>query len=133
MKWMILPYKRYFDFSGRSSRKEYWMFHLFLLVFLVGMIFILDSVERDLKYGAISDYGFGLFGIIILASIIPHVAVTIRRYHDQSLSGWYYLWTFFPYIGGLISIYFMVQEGTPDENQWGPDPLQDGIDTEIFA
>jgi uncharacterized membrane protein YhaH (DUF805 family) len=28
MEWMILPYKRYADFSGRSRRLEYWMFQL---------------------------------------------------------------------------------------------------------
>jgi hypothetical protein len=25
-EWMLLPYRRYFEFSGRSRRKEYWMF-----------------------------------------------------------------------------------------------------------
>ena len=35
MDWMLLPYKRYADFSGRSRRKEYWMFTLFIfLVYL---------------------------------------------------------------------------------------------------
>ncbi|MFN4020018.1 MAG: DUF805 domain-containing protein, partial [Erythrobacter sp.] len=28
MHWMILPLKRYADFSGRSRRKEFWMFQL---------------------------------------------------------------------------------------------------------
>ena len=29
LNWMILPYRRYFEFSGRSRRKEYWLFVLF--------------------------------------------------------------------------------------------------------
>jgi uncharacterized membrane protein YhaH (DUF805 family) len=29
MQWMLLPYRRYFEFSGRSRRMEYWMFTLF--------------------------------------------------------------------------------------------------------
>ena len=32
MEWMLLPYRRYFDFSGRSRRKEYWMFFLFVFI-----------------------------------------------------------------------------------------------------
>ncbi len=28
MEWMILPFKRYADFQGRSRRMEFWMFQL---------------------------------------------------------------------------------------------------------
>ncbi len=35
MEWMLLPIKRYADFSGRSRRKEYWMFVLFTLLLAV--------------------------------------------------------------------------------------------------
>ena len=31
MEWMLMPLRRYADFSGRSRRKEYWMFTLFIL------------------------------------------------------------------------------------------------------
>ena len=49
MNWMLMPLRRYADFSGRSRRKEYWMFVLFqalvgiaagaisLLLFATGM------------------------------------------------------------------------------------------------
>jgi uncharacterized membrane protein YhaH (DUF805 family) len=36
MEWMLLPYRRYAEFTGRSRRKEFWLFHLFL--FLVGVV-----------------------------------------------------------------------------------------------
>ena len=32
MEWMLMPLRRYADFSGRSRRKEYWMFTLFILL-----------------------------------------------------------------------------------------------------
>lgn len=32
MEWMLMPYRRYADFSGRSRRKEYWMFILFTAI-----------------------------------------------------------------------------------------------------
>ena len=36
MNYMLMPLKRYFDFSGRSRRKEYWMFVLLYLVLYIG-------------------------------------------------------------------------------------------------
>lgn len=27
MAWVLLPLRRYTDFTGRSTRKEFWMFH----------------------------------------------------------------------------------------------------------
>jgi len=36
MHWMILPFKRYFEFQGRSRRLEFWMFSLLnVIVFTV--------------------------------------------------------------------------------------------------
>ena len=36
MEWMILPYRRYFEFSGRAQRKEYWSVTIrYVLVSLV--------------------------------------------------------------------------------------------------
>ncbi|MDI1297029.1 MAG: DUF805 domain-containing protein, partial [bacterium] len=32
MEWMLLPLRRYFQFSGRARPKEYWMFMLFLIL-----------------------------------------------------------------------------------------------------
>ena len=40
MEWMLLPLKRYAEFSGRSRRKEFWMFWLLTLIlgFIAGII-----------------------------------------------------------------------------------------------
>ena len=40
MEWMLMPLRRYADFSGRSRRKEYWMFVLFeiILFTVVGVV-----------------------------------------------------------------------------------------------
>ena len=32
MEWMLMPFRRYADFSGRSRRKEFWMFQLLNLI-----------------------------------------------------------------------------------------------------
>jgi uncharacterized membrane protein YhaH (DUF805 family) len=43
MEWMILPFKRYADFKGRSRRREFWMFQLLNLILatvLAGPFFV---------------------------------------------------------------------------------------------
>jgi uncharacterized membrane protein YhaH (DUF805 family) len=32
LSWMILPYRRYAEFGGRSRRREYWSFVLFYVL-----------------------------------------------------------------------------------------------------
>ena len=139
MDWMILPYKRYADFSGRSQRKEYWMFQLLIVsAVLVGVIIFIGlgaSVEAaggKLGLDAVGIIAAVVAAIAVLGSIIPSIAVTVRRFHDQDRSGWFYLISFIPYIGRWIVFVFMCLDGTHGENQYGPDPKGTGIDTHVF-
>ena len=139
MDWMILPYKRYADFSGRSQRKEYWMFQLLIVsAVLVGVIIFIGlgaSVEAaggKLGLDAVGIIAAVVAAIAVLGSIIPSIAVTVRRFHDQDRSGWFYLISFIPYIGRWIVFVFMCFDGTHGENQYGPDPKGTGIDTHVF-
>lgn len=50
MEWMILPFKRFAEFKGRSRRQEYWMFTLFsiLVTFGAGVVdFLLGFAPED--------------------------------------------------------------------------------------
>lgn len=130
MEWMIIPLKRYADFSGRSRRMEYWMFTLFqIIVIFVPFFFLMPFGDLD---GEVPT----LFWLLLLAYLaiflIPSIAVTVRRFHDQDKSGWFYLLSFIPYIGGLIVFVFMCLEGTKGPNRFGPDPLGGGAE-EIFG
>ena len=40
MHWMLMPLRRYAEFSGRSRRKEYWMFFLFTVLVNIGFSFL---------------------------------------------------------------------------------------------
>ena len=135
MEWMIVPFKRYFDFSGRSRRKEYWMFTLFnVIVYAVLITICLLGVPwKDMSDGAADPkpgialwLGLGLIAIYFLASVIPSIAVTVRRFHDQDMSGWFYFLRFIPYVGGIVLIVFMCIQGTKGENRFGYDPLGNG-------
>lgn len=150
MNWMILPYKRYFDFSGRSRRMEYWMFTLFCVIvafvmialMLAGGLSIASFVTPEaaqMSLGPMVFLGAGLLGLFWLGTIIPSIAVVVRRLHDRDMSGWWYLGivvaSMIPLIGVIASIAFivlMLLPGTPGPNRFGPDP-KDPTNAEVFA
>ncbi|MBL8260841.1 MAG: DUF805 domain-containing protein [Xanthomonadaceae bacterium] len=128
MEWMLMPLKRYADFNGRSRRKEYWMFTL--LTFIVYMVlYALMIMGTDFQNGGLSALGMlaaGLLGIFGLGVLVPSIAVTVRRFHDQDKSGWFVLLAFIPFLGGLILLVFMCLEGTRGSNRFGDDPKAGG-------
>lgn len=169
MEWMLMPLKRYAQFSGRARRKEYWMYILFLVIVSV-VLSILDSVlglggrtalgpgVTPTAGGMTASYGFMTRGgiltnLFMLATLIPSLAVAVRRLHDTNRSGWWILAPLVPYIlgfflmlmaiptgqfalmgvGGLLllvgfgcAIMLLVwycMPGTSGTNDYGPDPL----------
>ena len=125
MNWYLEVIKNnYANFSGRARRKEYWMFivvNTIILAVLYGIMF--SSI--DSYTGEMSGTGFAaliIIGIYSLATIIPNIAVTVRRFQDQDRSGWMILLSFIPFVGGLILFIFMCLDGTRGENRFGLDP-----------
>ena len=123
MEWMLMPLKRYADFSGRSRRKEYWMFILLIVLAAI----VVGVIERVL--GLSGSVG-GVYGplslILILGIFIPALAAQVRRFHDQGKSGWFVLIGLIPLLGGIIVLVFMCLEGTNGPNEYGPDPKGSG-------
>lgn len=120
MNWYLQVLKKYAEFSGRARRKEYWMFALFNIIFLVVAI-ILDNVLGT----AIEGVGYGLFYILYaLAVLIPGLAVAVRRLHDVGKSGWMMLIALIPLIGAIWLLVLMVIDSNPGENEYGPNPKE---------
>lgn len=130
MQEMILPLKRYAQFEGRANRREYWMFQLFLLLAAtaIGALSLTVALVAGLVLEADSSWMAGitigalaLVGLLWLATIVPLVAVTVRRLHDCGQSGWLYLLALVPG-GGLVILIFALLPGTPQDNPYGPVP-----------
>jgi uncharacterized membrane protein YhaH (DUF805 family) len=118
MNWYLKVLKQYADFNGRARRKEYWMFVLFNMIFAI-VAMILDNVLGI----AMEGIGYGpLYGLYVLAIIIPSIAVGVRRLHDIGKSGWMYLITFIPLIGPFWLLLLMTTDSNPGENQYGENP-----------
>lgn len=126
MQDMTLALKRYAQFEGRANRREYWMFQLFLFLvatavsLLAGVLAIIMRSSPD-ALSAILIGTMVLLGLMWLATIVPLIAVTVRRLHDCNQSGWLYLLALVP-MGGLVILVFALLPGTPQENPYGPVP-----------
>jgi uncharacterized membrane protein YhaH (DUF805 family) len=128
---MLLPLKRYAEFSGRSQRKEYWMFTLGVIIAEVVIMIVEGILGINRMVGGI--YG-PILSLFVLALIIPSLAVSIRRLHDIDKSGWFLLLAFIPLIGSIILLVFFCTNGTSGPNRFGADPKgPDGNLGEVFA
>ncbi len=76
--------------------------------------------------GILTWIGICLMLLFWAGTLIPSIAVTVRRLHDQDLSGWFYLLVLIPYLGGLVIFVFMCIRGTRGPNRFGDDPLDPG-------
>ena len=97
----------------------------------------------DLEPSTATTLLFSGFGLVVaiywLATIIPSLAVTVRRLHDRGMSGWWYLGfvviSMIQLVGIVASIAFLVimlLPGTPGPNRWGADP-KDPSSAQVFA
>ena len=120
MNYYLEAFSKYATFSGRARRKEYWMFILFNMLFAI-VAMILDNLAGL----AIPELGYGpIYGLYILAVLIPGLAVTVRRLHDVGKSGWMYFIVLIPIIGATWLLVLMVSSGDQGQNQYGSDPKQ---------
>ncbi len=103
-------FAKYATFSGRASRSEFWWVALFEIllnaVFVVLLIVVLLTTGEQTETGV---RGTGpeivvlvIWGIVAIALIIPHIAITVRRLHDGNFSGWLYLLNLIPSVGSII-------------------------------
>lgn len=129
MEWMLLPLKRYADFSGRSRRKEYWMFVLGIFIAAI----LLSIIESAMGMAGMIGGAYGpLTAIFFLAILVPSIVVQVRRFHDQDKSGWFVLLALIPLLGSIAVFIFMCLSGTRGPNRFGPDP-KDPTSAEVFA
>ncbi|NMM47404.1 DUF805 domain-containing protein [Marinigracilibium pacificum] len=119
MNWYLhVLTKNYANFNGRARRQEYWMYVLFQTIFALVLYGI--GITLALKFEFFG--GFALYGLFTLATIIPSIAVLVRRLHDIGKSGWYYFIGLIPLVGGIILLVWLATEGERGENQYGQDP-----------
>lgn len=108
-------------FSGRACRSEYWWWILFVVINEI----IIDVVEIIYKTSPsiLSMVVLLLATAVALVSVIPGLAVTVRRLHDLDRSGWWCLIGLLPIVGWYPLIILYCTKGTAGSNRFGDDPL----------
>jgi uncharacterized membrane protein YhaH (DUF805 family) len=118
MKCYLRVLHKYDILHGRTSRKEFWEFILYNLIF-ISIAILLDNIlgitAAGLPYG-ILNY------LYILGVLIPIVTAAIRRLHDVGRSGWYILVALLPVVGFIWLIILFCAEGSDGENKFGDNP-----------
>lgn len=115
-------FTKYFGFSGRACRSEYWWFALFCSLVALAQNFANFALVISNPY---ADHT-GLSAIQFLISLLfvfPSLAVAVRRLHDIDKSGWWYLILLIPLIGIILLLVWFCRRGTRGPNRFGNDPL----------
>lgn len=118
-------WSNYTNFKGRARRSEYWFIQLFLIatniaVAVIDLALMNGDVQRFIANG-----GGGIVGLIwILATIVPALAVLIRRLHDTNRSGWWALIGLVPVAGAIVLLVFTVEDSNKGVNKYGASPKE---------
>ncbi len=124
-------FKNYAKFEGRSRRSEYWYAVLanWIIVMVVYMILFIPIMSDIATNGEPTGVSLTLsivVGLVLMvyafASLVPSLALGVRRLHDIGKSGWYMLMGLIPYVGSIILIVFMATDSQKGPNQYGSNP-----------
>ncbi|MBO4753921.1 MAG: DUF805 domain-containing protein [Bacteroidales bacterium] len=153
-------FAKYVTFSGRARRSEHWYFFLFIILVMIVLVIWLGSTimgpvmeyiseggdpnDKEAIAEVVNSYRVSPSSIVLLifwvGTLLPTIAVQIRRMHDIGRSGWWSMtyWTgvllmYAPFIPTMISytifiigtiwfIYLACQDSTPGDNVYGPNP-----------
>jgi uncharacterized membrane protein YhaH (DUF805 family) len=110
---------RYFEFSGRSSRAQYWIFW-----FVTAVLCILAVGADYLLLGQLPtrEHPGPASAFIGIVHAIPGITVTVRRLHDIDRSGWWYWILALPLVGFIIHLVMVCTPGDEWDNAYGEVP-----------
>lgn len=118
--------RRFAQFSGRATRREYWSFSLvyglmlpYLVLILYALIPLATIIGVTLKSAIVTGF---LVAIVVIAYcvflLVPALAVGVRRMHDAGKNGW---WILVP----VASFFLTLKRSDADYNKYGAPPIDD--------
>ncbi|MFZ7089123.1 DUF805 domain-containing protein [Curtobacterium sp. RRHDQ10] len=116
-------WRKYARFDGRASRSEYWWWALgnavaYVLIVALGVVITATTRTTD-AYGVTTPGSVWLAvpGILFvgwwLATIVPGLALLVRRLHDGGLVGWFVFVAFLPF-GSIAVLVMTILESKPE-------------------
>lgn len=129
--------KKYFRFSGRASRNEFWSFQLFSILLSIFIVHLVMGISMDscllvgkIKGGPFIPPNIDLITPVvswlafIFIIILPNLSLAVRRIHDINRKGACYFLLFIPIVGFIFSLALMFERGTTGVNRFGEDPKE---------
>lgn len=111
MESYISMWKRYAQFTGRTSRKDYWI--------AIIINWIIAGILQALTQGT-ELFIFVLIEFVYsVAIIIPTISIAVRRMHDIDKNGCWVLVVLIPFIGWVWFVVLSLIKGTAGENEYG--------------
>ena len=111
----------FFRINNRINRKRY----IKRIFALVGISFI---------FGLVVNIPLAILGVDVsedtlaralgLLTLIPSLALMIRRLHDLNRPAWWVIATFIPLLNLVLGLYLLFARGTYGPNEYGPDPIE---------
>ena len=135
-------FKKYFTFSGRAARSEFWWWVLF--IYAAGVILsLIDYGLFGIPFRGLLQISFyldfsSISNVFSILVFIPSIAVSMRRLHDTNRTGlWLLGWipaialafvvvalgVILLLVGAVALLIWYCLPGTPGTNKYGPDPL----------
>lgn len=75
-------FQKFFDFTGRARRSEYWWFVLFQVLVSIPCAFLDGILEAAVGFSFVNS-------VASLVLFFPSMTVSFRRLHDIGRSGWW--------------------------------------------
>lgn len=130
-------FSNYAVFKGRASRSEFWWFFLFTFIvqtivqipYQIGLSQIEGAnmfwgTNPSGEMNSLLVIGGALMLIWLAITIVPTIAVTVRRLHDIDRSGWWWWLNIVCCIGWIVLLVFQLLPSTPGPNRYGEGPAQ---------
>jgi uncharacterized membrane protein YhaH (DUF805 family) len=131
-----------FSFQGRMRRSHWWAARFattVVAVVVLAVVFGGLSAVLPPPPSAITDTATGAAAIAVgLPALVAYVwiylATSVKRLHDQDLTGWFTALFWIPYLGSLVAFVMLgCLDGTKGPNKYGPSDKHPEAIAETFA
>ena len=116
-------FKNYANFEGRMSKKEFWNFGCFNLIFIISLFLANIGTGKAYSFRKILKK-YPLIGyldiIYTIVMIIPIVSSIVRRLHDIGKSGCNIFVFIVPISGSIVLLTHLCKDSEQKDNKYGP-------------
>ena len=118
--------KNYANFEGRARRSEYWYYTLMNIIIVVALEILAGVCGMA---SSVLTIIVGLLLVIYaLGTLVPSIAVMVRRLHDVGKSGWWYFIALIPIVGAIWLLVLLCTDSQPGSNEYGMNPKTGEVD-----